>query len=349
MESIFRQGVAHQKAGRFDEAEACYWQAIDWKRPWVLGNLGVIYRITGRLEEAEAVLREATALDPANPQPRHTLGMTLLQLGKYAEGWAFYEARHQLLPRPTAPFPEWQGESLAGKRILVLAEQGLGDQILWSRFVPLLARQAAEVRLAVARPLVRLFGQLPVHVFNAQDFADEKVDVWASLGSVPRWLGAGPDDAPAPTLHAPAPAQPPAGVGLMLQGGGLNPNPSRVPGPVIAKAIRGLGAFVPLDPETSGARDFADTATLMATLERVVSVDTSVAHLAGSLGKPCLILMSRPAIDWYANWKDDRTPWYPSARLVRQRAPGDWAGVLAGLTTALAEPARGPAVQLNES
>jgi len=349
MESMFHQGVAHQKAGRFEEAEACYREAMAWKPSWVLGNLGVIYRITGRLEEAEAVLRKATALEPANPQPRHTLGMTLLQLGKYAEGWAYYEARHQLLPRPTAPFPEWQGESLAGKRILVLAEQGLGDQILWSRFIPLLARQAGEVRLAVARPLVRLFGQLPVHVFNAQSFEDEKVDVWASLGSVPRWLGAGPDDAPAPTLHATAPDRPPSGVGLMLQGGGLNPNPSRVPGPPIAKAIRGLASFVPLEPEASGARDFADTAARIAGLERVVSVDTSVAHLAGALGKPCHILMSRPAVDWYANWKDDRTRWYPSARLVRQRSPGDWAGVLADLASALREPACGPTVQLNES
>ncbi|HEX7887150.1 MAG TPA: tetratricopeptide repeat protein [Phenylobacterium sp.] len=349
MESIFRQGVAHQKAGRLDEAEACYRQVIGWRPGWVLGNLGAILRITGRLDEAEAVLREAAAADPANAQPRHTLGMTLLQSGKYAEGWAYYQARHQLLSRPTAPFPEWQGESLRGKRILVVAEQGLGDQILWSRFIPLLVGQAAEVRLAVARPLVRLFSQLPAHVFNAQSFEHEKVDVWASLGDVPRWLGAGPDDAPAPTFNAPAPSGPPAGIGLMLQGGPLNPNPSRVPGPAIAKAIRGLRKFTPLDPETSGARDFAETAALIGGLDRVVSVDTSVAHLAGALGKPCTVLLSRPAIDWYANWKDDRTPWYPSVRSIRQRTAGDWAGVLADLAGALDTPLRNPATEMNDT
>jgi len=338
MESIFLEGVAHQKAGRLDEAEACYRRSLDWKPHLALSNLGAILRTTGRLDEAEAALRQAIALDPHAPGPHYSLGMVLLQLGRWAEGWAEYEARHAILTRPTAPFPEWRGEPLAGKRILVLAEQGLGDQILWSRFMPLLAQQAAEVRLAVARPLVPLLAQLPVDVFNAQAFDDQPVDVWASMGSIPRWLGAGPDDAPAPTLRAPAPAGAPAGVGLMLQGGNRNPNPARVPTGGAARAIRGLADFTPLDPEASGARDFAETAARIASLERVVSVDTSVAHLAGALGKPCLILMSRPAVDWYANWKDDRTPWYPSARLIRQRSPGDWAGVIGELAAALERP-----------
>lgn len=341
MESIFHEGVAHQKAGRLDEAEACYRQAASWRPSWALGNLGVVLRITGRLEEAEAVLREALAAEPDNPRAQHTLGMTLIQLGRYAEGMALYEARHKLLARPTAPFPEWQGEPLKGKRILVLAEQGLGDQILWSRFIPLLAREAAEVRLAVARPLVRLFEQLPAAVFNAQSFEEQPVDLWASMGSVPRWLNAGPDDAPSPTLRASAPVGPTRGIGLMLQGGDRNPNPSRVPTGGVAKAIRGLADFTPLDPESSGARDFADTADRIAGLAHVVTVDTSVAHLAGSLGKPTTILMSRPAVDWYANWDDDRTPWYPTARLVRQRIPGDWAGVIAGVAEAVSSVADG--------
>lgn len=335
MDSIFSAAVAHQKAGRLDEAEAGYRQILSWRPEWTLGNLGVILRITGRLEEAESVLREALTFAPHSLGLRHTLGMTLLQLGQYAEGWALYEVRHRLLPRPTAPFPEWQGESLTGKRILILAEQGLGDQILWSRFIPLLAAQAAEVRLAVGRPLVRLFQELPVHVFNAQSFENEPVDVWASMGSVPRWLGAGPDDAPAPTLRTRGASGPIDGVGLMLQGGDRNPHPARVPGAPIAKAIRGLAPFVELAPELSGARDFADTADRVAALNSVLTVDTSVAHLAGSMGKPCWIVMSRPAVDWYVDWRTERSAWYPSARILRQRAPGDWAGVIADIASAL--------------
>ena len=121
----------------------------------------------------------------------------------------------------------------------------------------------------------------------------------------------------------------------MLQGGDRNPHPQRVPGRAIAKAIRGLAPFVELAPELSGARDFADTAAIIAGLEHVVTVDTSVAHLAGSLGTPTSILMSRPAVDWYVNWKEERSAWYPSARIVRQRSPGDWAGVIADLAPTL--------------
>ena len=183
MESLFNEAAALHQAGRLDEAEAIYRRIFGWRPEATAGNLGVILRITGRLEEAEAVLREALAGAPQNKALRHTLGLTLLQLGQYAEGWRLYEARHEFRPRPTAPYPEWKGEPLQGERLLVLAEQGLGDQILWSRFVPLLAERAAEVKLAVARPLVRLFitrlttpGKDKVRFFAATEF--EKATAW---------------------------------------------------------------------------------------------------------------------------------------------------------------------------
>src|SRR5690348_7042021 len=123
MESTFREALAHQKAGRFDDAEALYRQAAGWRPAWTLGNLGVILRTTGRLDEAEAVLREALTHDPANAALRHSLGMTLAQPGECPEGWLLYEARHELTPRPGPPLPPWRGEPLAGKRILVVGEQ----------------------------------------------------------------------------------------------------------------------------------------------------------------------------------------------------------------------------------
>jgi hypothetical protein len=165
--------------------------------------------------------------------------------------------------------------------------------------------------------------------------AGVEVDVWASLGSVPCWLEAGPEDAPAPNLTAPPPAGAPRGIGLMLEGGLRNPNNDRLPGRGVATAIRGLRPFVDLSPEASGAQDFQDTAAIISGLEGVVTVDTSVAHIAGALGKPCWILLPRPAVDWYSRWDSDRTPWYPSARLVRQRSPGDWAGVISELAERL--------------
>lgn len=339
MESVFQEALAHQVAGRLEEAEALYRQIVSWRPSWVLGNLGVILRITGRLEEGAAVLREAHAADPHNLQIRHTLGMTLLQLGRYAEGWRHYEARFQLHGRATREFQEWQGESLRGRRILILGEQGFGDQILLARFLPLLAEQAAEVMLVVNSAIAPLFAQLPVRMVPGSRWETEPADVWASMGSVARWLEAGPADAPAVYLAAPARPGLQDRPGLMLEGGAGNPNMNRIPPPPVARAIRGLAPFVDLDPAASGAADFAQTAELVAGLERVVSVDTSVAHLAGAMGRPCWVLLPRPAKDWFTNWGDDRSPWYPSMRTLRQRTPGDWAGVIGDVAASLQEPA----------
>ncbi|PZQ64174.1 MAG: hypothetical protein DI570_06390 [Phenylobacterium zucineum] len=348
MHPLIHEGAGHYNAGRLEEAEACFQQVIDADPVPALMNLGVVCRITGRIGESAEFLRRALALRPDLPTVNYQLGMTLLQNGEYAQGWAHYEARHALLPRATAPLPEWRGEPLAGKRILIIAEQGLGDQVLWARFVPLLRGQAAEVGLAVARFLVPLFDGLADRVFNAQSFEDMPYDVWASMGSVPRWLGAGPADVTAPYISRPIPAGAPSGVGLMLDGGDRNPNPARLPPPAVGARIRALAPFTDLAPQASGAADFGRTADLIAGLERVVSVDTSVAHVAGAMGKPCHVLLPRPARDWYANWHDDRTPWYPSLRTIRQPTAGDWDGVLAALDAALARPVEGGA-QLNES
>lgn len=339
MESVFDEAVALQKAGRLDEAEALYRRQLAGNAHWPsASNLAVILRITGRLEEAESLLRPLVAAHPEKPHLRHTLGMVLLQLGRYAEGWRFYEARHEITPRPQPPLPLWRGESLAGKRILVVTEQGLGDAILFSRFIPRLAELASEVSFAATRVMAPLLQHLPAKVAYPSGWDTFEADFWIQAGSVPRWLEAGPEDAPYPSIplpHAPGPA---SGVGLMLGGGAGNPNARRLPGPGVAAAIRGLADFVDLAPEATGARDFSETAAIIAGLERVVSVDTSVAHLAGALGKPVTILLPRPAADWYAHWHDDRTPWHPSARLIRQRAPGDWAGVIADLSAALSAP-----------
>lgn len=335
MQSAFDDAVAHHRAGRLDEAEAIYRRILDWRPAWTFGNLGVILRVTGRLEEAEAALRTVLRHEPGNVKAQHTLGMTLLQLGRFTEGWPLFEARHKLFARPTRPLPEWQGEPLQGRRLLVLAEQGFGDQILFARFLPLVAAQAAEVRVGLSRPIRPLLAAMPVEVLQGDDWQTAEADVWCSIGSVPRWLGAGPDDAPAPYLTGrPSGSQAPA-LGLMLDGGPKNPNPARVPPPAVQRALRALAPAVDLAPEATGAADFAATADLIAGLERVVSVDTSVAHLAGALDRPALVLLPRPAFDWWANWSDDRTRWYPSVRTLRQRQPGDWAGVVAGLAQRL--------------
>jgi len=338
MEALFNQAAKLHRAGRLDEAEAIYRQITDSKSSLALNNLGVVLRATGRLEEAEAVLRRAVAAEPHRASPRFMLGMTLLGLGNYAEGWRYFEARRTVHPSrlPPLPFPEWQGENLTGKHLLVFGEQGFGDQILFARFIPQLAQQAARVTLCVARRLVPLLTSLPAHVFYPDNWAALRADYWIHMETAPLYWEMGPEDAPAPYL-AQAPRRV-SGVGLMLQGDPRNENnANRLPGAEAAREIRGLAPFVDLAPEATGAKDFVETAEIIAGLEMVVTVDTSVAHLAGAMGKPTLLLMGRPAMDWYTNWHDDRSPWYPSIRSIRQPRAGDWKSVVARLGLALAE------------
>ena len=340
MEAQLQLALAAHNAGRLDEAEALYREILNWRPARTCGKSAVILRTTGRLAEAEDAAREALRHEPGNPFVRHTLGMILLQKGDYAEGWALNEARRQIFdrPRPTGDIPEWAGESLAGKRVLVVTEEGFGDQIMLSRFLPLLVREAAEVSYASTKATLRLFASLPLKVFYPSRWEDVRADVWLSLLSVPTYLGAGPEDAPSPCLRGP-PVQRAGGTGLMLAGAADNPNHARrAPSPEVAQAIRELGEFVDLDPAKSGARDFLDTAQILAGLDRVITIDTSVAHLAGALGKPVWILAPRPAVDWYTRWNSDRTPWYPSARVLRQSAPGDWSRVVEALRTSLRQP-----------
>lgn len=329
MESRFQQALALQRQRRLEEAEAAYRALGDYRAEAVQANLGVLYRMAGRLDEAEAALREAHRLDPANAHVLHSLGMTLLQAGRYAEGWRCYAARLQVrkMAPPPPGLPEWRGESLAGRRLMVVAEQGLGDQILLARFLS--ATDAEETVYACARPLARLLKPLATEITHPADWGPGlRADCWTYAGLIPMWLELGPADAPAPYL--PCPSRPDAaGFGLMLQGAADNANnANRLPPPEVAEALRGLADFVDLAPEASGARDLADTALTVAGLEAVVTVDTSTAHLAGAMGKPCHVLMAAHTIDWWSNRRDDRSSWYPSVRLIRQAAPGDWAGVV---------------------
>jgi tetratricopeptide (TPR) repeat protein len=328
MESLFQHAMDLQRQGRLDEAEAAYLRLGDHRAKDVRTNLGILYRMSGRLEDAEAAFRAALALAPDDPHIRHSLGMTLLQAGRYAEGWRQYAARIEVrrMAPPPPGMPEWRGESLAGKRLMVVAEQGLGDQILLARFVK--ATDADEAVYACARPLARLLSPLAAEITHPADWGGVRADCWTYAGLIPMWLDLGPADAPAPYL--PCPDRPgAAGFGLMLQGAADNANnANRLPPPEVAEALRGLADFIDLAPETSGARDLAETAEILTSLSGVVTVDTSVAHLAGAMGKACHVLMAAHTIDWWTSRSGDSSPWYPSVRLIRQAGPGDWSSVI---------------------
>jgi tetratricopeptide (TPR) repeat protein len=340
VEILRAQAAAERAAGRWDRA-ADLWRAAAEADPGAAEphhHLGVEFERQGRLAEAEAELRRALTLDAGARSTMQTLALLLLSQGRFAEGFELFEARHDQpnLAKPPLPYPEWRGEPLKGKRLLIWPEQGYGDQIQFARFAPILAAQGAQVTLLCRPGLERLLaGSLGVEVLAAAgpvEFPDP--DYWVMTVSLAARMGVTLETIPgAPYLRPPEPPPARTGgfkVGLVTSGSAAHVNDANrsLPPEAAARLRRLDAAIVELDPARSGARDFADTAAVVAGLDLVISVDTSVAHLAGAMGKPCWTLIPAVATDW--RWLRERedSPWYPSMRLYRQARAGDWTAEL---------------------
>jgi hypothetical protein len=301
-------------------------------------HLGVLHANRDQLGQAEAEFRRALAFNPGAFGTQRLLAILLLSQGRFDEGFAHFEARHQLpeIRKPSLPFPEWRGEELAGKRLLIWPEQGFGDQIQFARFAPILQARGIDVTLLCRRPLQRLFAaSLGVRVIAADgavEFPDP--DAWIMTMSLAWRMGVTVETIPgAPYLRASTPGPDLGGVlkvGLVARGNPANGQDARrsLP-PEIEARLRALPCrVVGLDPKETGALDFADTAALVAQLDLVISVDTAVAHLAGAMGKSCWTLLPKVGTDW--RWLRGRadTPWYPGTKLYRQATDGDWGQVI---------------------
>ena len=297
-----------------------------------LHSIGSYLMRDGRLTEAETVYRQLVQIAPDDPRIRMALAVVLLSLGKYSDAWPYYEARFQVPGVPSKPnleWPEWRGQPLAGKKLVVFPEQGLGDQIMFVRFAIEQQHAGAEVTVLCSRPLVRLFLQAGLNAVAAEgavEFPDP--DYWLMSNSLPAASGAEPAQiSGAPYLTA-SPCKAVGGIGVVVRG---NPNhhndANRSLPPAAAERLLSLPGAVSLAPEDTGARDFADTAEMIAGLSSVVTVDTSVAHLAGALGKEVRVLLPAILTDWRWGLGLETTPWYRSMRLYRQRG-GDWNPVI---------------------
>jgi ADP-heptose:LPS heptosyltransferase/Flp pilus assembly protein TadD len=301
--------------------------------------LGILLSKLDRLHESETELRRALSLAPGSPQVRFALAQNLLAQGRYAEGWRLYDARESIpefstgLPR-NLPFPRWRGEPLKDKLLTIFPEQGMGEQIQLARFLPRVIAQAGAVTLLTKRPLERLlrhnFPQAEILLAEGQVEFDDP-DYWATLCDLPAIFGVELDNIPnEPYLRAPE-AWPKRSegytIGLKLTGNPkhVNDKMRSLPEADAAELRAGLpGTIVSLEPNESGASDMADTAAIIEQLDLIVSVDTSVGHLAGAMGKPCLLLVPGFAPDWC--WMQARTdsPWYPRHRIYRGDVDGNW-------------------------
>lgn len=369
-------GVAFLGVGQFESAARCFAQAIerkpDYLDAWI--NLSVALKDMGRLEEAEAVQRDAVQLAPDDAEAHFNLALVLLQQGKWREGWLEYEWRWRMDKfqglRRDFRQPRWDGGAFDGKTLLVTAEQGFGDAIEFARFVPLAAARGGQVVLECRPGLERLMATLSgcAEVVTLGETLP-RFDLHLPLMSLPAALGVDLETVPATVPYLAVPegagdfsdlaAAPGFKVGVVWAGKASrrdNALRSCTPDDLLplldVAGVRwfslqvdgdGVGWPVGRAPLALAARlgDFADTAAAIASLDLVITVDTAVAHLAGALGKPVWVLLSRPCNAFL--WMEDRvdSPWYPTARLFRQPEPGDWSGVVAELCASLSATVAG--------
>ncbi|WP_374471109.1 hypothetical protein [Phenylobacterium sp.] len=338
-----RRGFLAQLAGEETQAEASYRRACalpaveDAARRHLMHLLETQHRWAEAAEEA----RTALARRPDAPELKVHLGNLLLGLGRYAEAWPLLEARAEMPAgqvRPDLPYPEWDGRPV--RSLTVWDELGVGDAIQFVRYVPDLVARGIAVTLVVRPPLAPLFVGLGAEVVAAEGkLRTPQADAWAMLGSLPLRLGVRLENLPGRTAYLrPSPERvnriaralrPTARIGVVARGNPRHANDRNRSLPYAAAgfllSLPGAESLLP-EESTVALSDFADTAAAIQNLDLVISVDTAVAHLAGALGKPCWVLLPWEGEDW--RWlHDGRTdsPWYPSLRLYRQPARGDWA------------------------
>ncbi|MGP8201492.1 MAG: tetratricopeptide repeat protein [Limisphaerales bacterium] len=371
----YNLGLVLQSLKRPAEAVEAFKHAINLCPGYVdaIMGEGMALRQAGDHEAAMDSFERVIDLEPDNVVARFELSTILLSLGQFERGWKEYEWRRKLKDHPTRPVTfeqaPWDGKHLGGRRILLECEQGFGDVIQFSRYASLVANRDAEVILGCPeslRPVMQTLRGVSEVVTSRHNLPH--FDTYASLLSLPLIFGTVLETIPReiPYLRAPprnfssprwVNQSPGLKVGLVWSGNQAN-RAGRY------RSVR-LDFFGPLlrfpgicwySLQVGGAADelampafagritdlgrrfasFGDTAQAIAELDLVIAVDTSVAHLAGALGKPVWILLPFDA-DW--RWMIGRqdSPWYPTMKLFRQPKPGDWAEVRAQIEVALCD------------
>jgi tetratricopeptide (TPR) repeat protein len=378
-EAAINLGNALFKLGRPDEALTAYRLAASAKPDLsaALCGMGLTLRALDRLAEAREAFEKAERL--GDREAVSGKGCLDLALGDFERGWEGYEARwidgKSLAEALGARYPAWRGPGRPGERVLVMNDHGLGDTIQFARYLPMMIAAGASPTLLCPAKMHRLLSSIPGVRILARTDEGETFDAQIAISSLPRAFATRLDSVPAsiPYLRAePELAQKwaarigPAGVkiGVVWQG---NANPeadmarsmplaafaplAAIPGVRLISLQKGLGVEqlaelpVTMRVETlgedfdSGSDAFVDAAAAMTSLDLIVTCDTSIAHLAGALGRPVWVALKRDA-EWRWLRERDDSPWYPTMRLFRQKRLGDWTTVFAEMAERLALSAR---------
>jgi len=342
--------------------------ALQSNYPDCHNSLGAALRAVGSYDEAIACFRRAIQLRPDYGEAHFNLGLLSLLLGDFQAGWREYEWRWRMpnRPNPATDFSptNWDGSDLAGRSILLFAEQGVGDTIQFMRYIPLVVARRGRVLLDVQPELHRLLEQGNLHGATLMSRASASFATQLPLMSLPLTLAEfdfASSAIPKPPYIQPDPALRRKWRQLLGEKHGMKVGLAWAGRPThIHDRHRSisLAALAPLAHErihfyslqlgqaaappsgmkltdlTGQIEDFADTAALIAELDLVISVDTAVAHLAGAMDRPIwLLLPFAPDFRWLSN-RDD-TPWYPSMRLFRQTRRGQWTDPIERAASAL--------------
>ncbi len=373
-------GTVYQEDREYDRAAVCYDRARTMNPDLMdaYANLGIVLYKSNRWQEAEAVCRMGLSRKADHHRTRFTLGYVLLSQGRLDEGWPFYESRYCMegtkktpLLAPPLSFPQWRGEDLRGKTILIWNEQGTGDLIQFARLFPLLQEKGvAAVNVICApgnRDLVQGMGGVDRVYCFGEDNAVPHHHYWCFALSLPLYLGINQHNAPRNIPYIVPQAEyvsawreklldsPGLKVGLVWKGSPKNVvdkdrslHDMMVLQPILD--IPGI-SFISLQKDCAeeieqnaaqhkmicygdDLQHFADTAGLIANLDLVVTVDTSVAHLAGAMGKPVWMMIPFSA-DWRWLTGVETSHWYPTMRIFRQKKRGDWPAVIARIAADL--------------
>ena len=368
-------GQAFFRARRYGEAAAALWAQVALDPGSAVGwaNLGTALDHDGRYEQCIAALRRSIALDHNQPNAHTALGIALLRNGDFGEGWDEYEWRLQTeLHGGNRLLRAWRGESLAGKRIYVNAEQGFGDTIQFARYIPLLAARSAGVSFRVQKSLARLMRQnLPGIEVLGDGEASAPFHCDCELMSLAKIFRTRHETIPAPVGYLRADDAETAnwrnifgcdGLKVGLAWAGQPKHNNDLFRSIDLAAFRALLAVpgvrffslqvgpraaeltdhpdAPIADFTARIDDFADTAAAVAALDLVITVDSATAHLSAALGRPTWMLL--PSVfDWRWLFNRPDSPWYPTMRIVRQRDGEPWADVIAAMAADLAAVAAG--------
>ena len=364
---LIEQGNYLRSINQPEQALQCYGIAMvqDRNSSAAFNNYGNVLREVGDPKGAVPFLERAIQLEPKNVTAHFNLAIAHLLDGNYEKGWPAYETRwdYEHLAGTMPPFsqPRWKGEDLRGKTILVVGEQGHGDNIQFVRFLYNLHVMGAEIILQVTDGLVPLLSSSSIiKRVSGYDYTVTDFDYWVPIMSIPGIIGVTATNLPRPVnyLNPNAALQkqwqdyfgpktkmrvgfswsgrrdnwlnkhkgmPFEDMVAMIQ---ANPEYEWVNfqadcTPEEEAKLKEIGVHcLPANPNM-----WADAAAQMMHMDVIVSVDTAVAHLAGSLGRPTWIMLNWFATDWRWMLNRDDCIWYSTARLFRQPAMGDWASV----------------------